>query len=261
MCDSQENGLSTVVYGGRTIGYVIRTGRCKSVRIVVKGPDEVVVSAPSRVSAKTVRAFVERQAGWILQTMEKQALRPRLAPRAYTTGEIFYFLGRPLRLEVTRSVWKTVTREENVLRVTLYDTANTVRVRTLVEGWFREQAQSVLSGFLSDGVARFGERICPERGPLAMRSEEHPAGVRLTVRAMKTRWGSCSRDGHITLSVELAHMPPRLIEYVVVHELCHLAQLNHSAAFYFRVARCLPDWRERRRELETRSWLKERMPG
>jgi len=176
-------------------------------------------------------------------------------------GGRFYFLGRPHRLEVTRSVWKTVTREEGVLRVTLYDTANAGRARALVEGWFREQAQVVLSGCLSEAVARFGGRISPTRCPLEVRSAEQPAGVRLTVRAMRTRWGSCSRGGHITLSTELAHTPPRLIEYVVVHELCHLAQLNHSAAFYFQVARCLPDWKERRRELETGSWLKERRPG
>lgn len=176
------------------------------------------------------------------------------------SDERFYFLGQPHRLEVTRSVWKTVTRAEGVLRVTLCDTANAERVKALVEGWFREQAQVALSGCLADTVARFGDRIRPAQSPLAVWSEESPSGVRLTVRAMRTRWGSCSRDGRITLSTELAQTPLRLIEYVVVHELCHLVQLNHSPAFYFQVARCLPDWKARRRELATRAWLKERMP-
>lgn len=56
-------------------------------------------------------------------------------------------------------------------------------------------------------------------------------------------------DGHVTLSAELVRLPQRLVEYVAVHELCHLVHHNHSAAFYFQVATCLPDWRQRRAEL------------
>ena len=237
------------VYGERTIGYVIRPSRSRSVRIVVSGPEEIEVRVPPRMSVKTVHAFVEKHAEWILQALAKQALRPRLAPLNYAAGEVFFYLGKPHRLTVTRSVWKTVTREEGELRVT-----NVRRVKELVEAWFHEQAEALLARYLSEALERFGRRISGASCPLMMRSGPSCKGIRLTVRSMRTRWGSCSPDGHITLSVELIHAPHRLIEYVIVHELCHLAHLDHSAAFHFQLARCLPDWEQRRRELETGKW-------
>jgi predicted metal-dependent hydrolase len=195
-----------------------------------------------------------QQAEWIVGAMARQAGRPRLVPRSYKTGETFFFLGKPLRLEVEHSVWKRVTHEAEVLRVTLADPSNTRRVKELVDVWYRAQAEKHLASYLADALERYRMFIRPARCPLSLRSDACPDGVWLTVRAMKTRWGSCSPDGHISLSTELMHMPRRLIEYVIVHELCHLVRLDHSKAFYFQVARCLPDWQQRRQELETRAW-------
>lgn len=254
MNDLENNRPSAFVYGGRTVGYVIRPGRCRFVKIVVTGPEAVEVRVPPRVSSKAAHAFVVEQAEWILRAMAQQAKKPRMVPRTYATGETLFYLGKPYLLEVTHSVWKSVTLGEDVLRVTLHDKANHARVKTLVDEWFRTQAHMLFGKYLAETLGKFGDRIRHAHGPLAVRSDEQPKGLRLTVRAMKTRWGSCSKDGHITLSTELIHAPRRLIDYVIVHELCHLVHLNHSAAFHFQLARCLPDWEERRCELETRSW-------
>ena len=251
----EKNGTSELLCGGRTIGYVVRPGRCRSVTIVVTGPGEVEVRVPRRVPSKAAHAFVAEHAEWILRALARQAKVRRPRPLDYVTGETVYYLGKPCRLEVTRSVWKGVTQDGGVLRVALFNHSDAARVKELVEEWLREQARERLAKVLAETLERFGGQIRRAQSPLAMRSGEHPDGVRLTVRAMKTRWGSCSRDGHVTLSEELIHAPLRLIEYVAVHELCHLAQLNHSPAFYFQLASCLPDWRQRRRELQTRSWL------
>ena len=251
----ERNGTSELVYGGRAIRYVVRPGRCRSVTVVVTGPGEVEVRVPARAPFKAAHAFVAEHAEWIARALARQAKVRRPRPLDYVTGETVYYLGEPCRLEVTRSVWKSVTHDNGVLRVALFNHADAARVKELVEGWLREQARERLPSVLQEALARFGGQIRRAQSPLAMRSAAHPDGVRLTVRAMKTRWGSCSRDGHVTLSEELIHAPPRLIEYVAVHELCHLAQLNHSPAFYFQLASCLPDWRQRRRDLQTRSWL------
>jgi predicted metal-dependent hydrolase len=258
--NNMENiGPSEFVYGGRTIGYVIRPSRCRSVRIVVSSPDEVVVRVPPRVSPKAAHAFVVQQAEWILKALAKQARKPRLVPLTYKSGEVLFYLGRPHRLEVARSVWKSVTHAEDVLRVALHDTSNSQRVKTLVDEWLRMQAGMLLPGFFDEALERFGAHIRHAKHPLVRQTDRHPEGLRLTVRVMKTRWGSCSRDGHITLSVELLHAPRRLIDYVIVHELCHLAQLNHSAAFYFQLAQCMPDWQQRRQELESHAWRQARV--
>ncbi|MEI7899542.1 MAG: SprT family zinc-dependent metalloprotease [bacterium] len=261
MNDLEQNKPSAFVYGGRTIGYVIRPGRCRFVKIIVNSPEEVEVRVPPRISSKTVHAFVVQHAEWIVREMAKQAKKPRLAPLKYATGETLFYLGKPYRLEVSQSVWKTVTREEGVLRVTLYNKANHARVKELVDEWFCKQAQTLHAKYLTETLERFGSRIRHTHCPLVMQSDAQSEGLRLTVRAMKTRWGSCSKDGHITLSTELIHAPRRLIEYVIVHELCHLEHLDHSPAFYFQLARCMPDWEERRHELDARSWRQAQMPG
>ena len=75
---------------------------------------------------------------------------------------------------------------------------------------------------------------------------------RIFIRAQKTRWGSCSGQGNLNFNWKLILMPPEILDYVVVHELAHRKQMNHSPAFWAEVERILPDWRERRR------WLREK---
>ncbi len=254
-----QNGTSTFEYEGRTIGYAIRPGRCRCIKILVSDSSAVEVRVPRRCSAGAVHAFVARHADWILRTLERQAKKPCVEPQRYVAGANVYYLGHPHRLEVVRSGWKTVTREAEVLRVALYNDTDEARIKTLVKAWFLAQAQEVLAAVLAESLERFGGVIRQARCPLAMRSAAFPDGIRLTVREMRTRWGSCSRDGHVTLGAELMHVPRPLIEYVIVHELCHLVHLDHSRAFYFQVAMCLPDWKERRRALTNRTWLRKQV--
>lgn len=74
--------------------------------------------------------------------------------------------------------------------------------------------------------------------------------TRISVRNQKSRWGSCSRRGNLNFNVKIALIPESLVEYIVVHELCHLQELNHSRAFWDLVSRTIPDYLHRRRELK-----------
>lgn len=177
------------------------------------------------------------------------SLEPQVGVR-HRDGDVVYFLGRACRLSVTHSVWKRVRLEADVLHVSLAHDTDSQRVRRLVDEWFVRQAREALPHCFAEAVARHGWRLRHARVPLVLRAPGQPCGLRLTVRPMRSRWGSCSMDGHVTLSAELVRLPQRLVEYVAVHELCHLVHHNHSAAFYFQVATCLPDWRQRRAELK-----------
>jgi predicted metal-dependent hydrolase len=108
-------------------------------------------------------------------------------------------------------------------------------VQSALQGWYREQAVKVFSDTLLHLSGKFNGASRP----------------RLSVRAMKTRWGSLSPSGTLTLNVDLVRAPRSCIEYVVAHELCHMSHRRHDAQFYRQLALILPDWERRKRRLET----------
>lgn len=248
-------------FGGRSVGYAVRPGRGRRMKISVSENGTVAVDVPFRTPMDETRLFVARHAEWVVRSIDRQVRRARVVPCRYAAGETVYYLGEPCRLDVSRAVWKSVVHRPGLLSVALYHDTDPERVKLLVEDWFRAQAKEVLAAVLTDMMTRFGPVIRQPRCPLTWRGVDGAEGVRLTVRDMKTRWGSCSRDGRITLGAELIHVPRRLIEYVAVHELCHLTRLDHSKAFYTQLAMCLPDWKERRHLLETHAWLQTRRPA
>jgi predicted metal-dependent hydrolase len=168
----------------------------------------------------------------------------------FRDGATVFYLGEPCRLTVVHAVWNRVALEGDRLHVALGNVSNEALIRKRVEAWLLLQARQVLPGLFADVLARYGWRIRNARLPLVMQAAGQPDGIRLAVRRMRSRWGSCSMDGRIALSAELVQVPRRLAAYVVVHELCHLAHHNHAPAFWFQVATCLPDWRQRREALK-----------
>ncbi|MHB1037220.1 MAG: M48 family metallopeptidase [Pirellulales bacterium] len=111
------------------------------------------------------------------------------------------------------------------------------RVRALVDRWYREHAEQALGRRL---------RACIEQCP-SLKLGHEPC---VRIRRMTHRWGSCTKAGNVLLNVDLVKAPVHCVDYVIVHELCHLKIHNHSAAFYRLLSACLPDWERRKRRLE-----------
>jgi predicted metal-dependent hydrolase len=108
-------------------------------------------------------------------------------------------------------------------------------VQKLLEAWYRAEAKRIFSSRMAACFPR-----------LAHLQVAYPT---LSVRRMKARWGSCSSTGNIILNLKLIHLPLECIDYVIVHELCHLKEHNHSKRYYRLLEQILPDWRERRAAL------------
>lgn len=153
----------------------------------------------------------------------------------FSTPTAHRYLGRQYRLKMDDELPAKVRLKNGLLWVSKGGTSSTKTVKLLVEGWFRDRAKIVLAERLEACVIAF-ERHNPNR-------------PKLNIRSMKTRWGSCSRKGRITLNTKLVHAPKRYIDYVVTHELCHLKEPNHSDGFYRLLTLVIPDWRERREKL------------
>ena len=111
------------------------------------------------------------------------------------------------------------------------------RVKELLDGWYRRQARRV-----------FRERLDTCYPRVQHLGIDYPE---LALRVMKSRWGSCTQAGRITLNVKLIQVPKDFIDYVVVHELCHLKEHNHSRKYYDLLDRVMPDWKQRRDQLNS----------
>lgn len=228
-----EPAQGSVVFGRRIISYtLIRTGR-RNLRVIINPDLRIEVYAPSKADTHQIEAAVLRKARWIVKTLDKvESYQPIPAPKLYVSGETFLYLGRQYLLKVLKDSPGPAKLYGRYLRVSLSDPKNTGEVKDLVDRWYREHANSVF--------ARSFER-CAD-----VASRHGVSDARFVIRKMKRRWGSCSASGRITLNLDLVQLPVHCIEYVIMHELCHLKYHNHSPSFYRLLTRCQPDWRRRK---------------
>lgn len=228
----------TVTFGAESIAYEVefRASRRRTLGIEVHPDSRVLVRAPLDCSPDVVAERVQKRAGWISRQLGEFArYRPRTPARSFVSGESHIYLGRQYRLRVTSGEVAGVKLTRGQLVVSLPGKPEPGRVKTLLRRWYLDRARTVFAEVMSSRLRRFAEAQPP----------------RLLVRSMSSRWGSLSRAGNMTLNVDLVRAPRSCIEYVVTHELCHLAHRDHDAHFYAHLDRMMPDWRRRKERLET----------
>jgi predicted metal-dependent hydrolase len=198
-----------------------RSDRARRVRVTVDPEGAVVVVLPRRAPERHAAAAVTELAPWIERRLgEVEASRATVAER----GETVPFLGHTLVLvpELGRT---RVTRAGTALKVP----ADSAQQRHGLELWFRRQAAAEIADRL--------DAACAEAGL---------AYTTLTIRAQRTRWASCSRTGAMSFNWRLLLAPPEILDYVVWHEVCHLAVMDHSPRFWGLLARYRPAYPEQR---------------
>lgn len=226
--------------GDTTIPYEIRrSARAKRMRIRVR-PGQVDVVAPRFTFKREIVAFVESKRQWIYDKTE--ALRGRelsVTPERCVSGAKVLFRDRSLSLWVeTTEEAQASLRFANGFHILVPETGGEAE---------REQAaRSVLMSWLANRALEDARAWTEQYGA---RLDAYP--TRLRIGNQKTLWGSCSARGAVSLNWRLIAAPKPVFEYVVVHELCHLLEHNHSPRFWKLVESLLPDHRERR------AWLKQ----
>lgn len=152
-------------------------------------------------------------------------------------GETHLYLGRQYRLDVQPGPRQQVRLKQGFIQVDGVKSSDSVSVERLVTNWYRRRARDQFSRRLEVVQHRFND---PSRfQPKALR-----------VQNMPSRWGSMTPAGSLLLNPNLVRAPVDAIDYVIVHELCHLAVLNHGRDFYELQERVLPDWERRKLRLE-----------
>lgn len=232
MWQDDATASAHILLDNRLVSYVVRRShRRRSITLVI---DErgLRVGAPWRAGSRAIERELRAHEAWVLRKLDEWQQR-RAQTLRWREGETLMFMGEPLRLALAPGI-ETVARSADRLIVGAPVEPRPAEIAGRVVQWLREQA-----------LACFHDRIAHYRPPLAAPALE----VRLS--NARTRWGSCHAAGRILLNWRLIHMPLRLVDYVVVHELAHLEEMNHSARFWRIVARVIPDYRARRKDLRT----------
>jgi predicted metal-dependent hydrolase len=222
--------------GEHIVAYHFKRARRKSIGFVV-GSEGLTVSAPSWVGVGEVEAALREKAGWIVRKLHEQQERARRLAAArveWRHGVALPFLGAPVTVVLDpRMPGAMLDGEARALRVGLPATASAQQIRDAVQGWLQRQARRVFDERCREFAKRIGVRF-----------------TKLSLSSAATRWGSANADGSIRLNWRLIHFALPTIDYVVAHELAHLREMNHSAAFWDVVRSAMPDFERARGALK-----------
>ncbi|MBQ4165575.1 MAG: DUF45 domain-containing protein [Oscillospiraceae bacterium] len=212
---------------GREIVYELTRKRVKNINMRVKADGVVHVSASTRVSVKYIEEILTERAEFIFKAAEQLKARES---RSEITAEKMRWLGKEYPVRVIRNLSERVALDENELRVF---TAHP------------ETAQEMLSEWVDDRFSELIDRLNSEVREALQKAGLTPPPTRISIKDMKTRWGSCSYTrGHISINVRLMAYPEETVLSVLWHEYAHYWHHDHSARFYAFVERFFPEYRK-----------------
>ncbi len=227
----------SIRHGEQTISFdLVKTNR-RTLGLTVRRDGSVVARASRRAREADVLTWVAGHADWIVRKQQAVArLEPGAPPPRYVEGETHLYLGRRHRLAIEHREVEDVRLARGRFRVAVSADASSGHVKELMDDWYARQARE-----------QFADRLeaCWTAFPSA---DGQPPTLR--VRRMRTRWGSMSPRRSMSLRLDLIRAPVECIDYVIVHELCHLLHPNHGREFWKMVEELVPDWKRRKRRLE-----------
>lgn len=224
-------------YGGRIIHFDLKRSKRTTLGITVKPDSSVEVTAPTEKPIEDVKYYLAKRGNWIARKQRHfEKLRPLPIHRNYVAGETHMYLGRQYRLKIVIGKISSAKLSGPFIRVTVPDKQDHELVKYLVEAWYKVRA--------SDTLLRRAQKVINEVRHLGIPEPE------LRIRKMTRRWGSCTDKGTVTMNIDLVKVPTVCIDYVIVHELCHLRHKNHGPQFWRLLTTAMPDWEKRRALLD-----------
>jgi predicted metal-dependent hydrolase len=208
----------------------------KNIIIKIKSPDgQVQVSAPLRMEDRIIENFILSRIDWIRKHQERMKLIPRVIPKNFESDEVHYFLGKKFQLQTIPSGTRSkVVLNNDIMELHVAAASGIEKRKQVLDNFYRKKLKEMIPQMISDWEARMNVKV-NEFG----------------VKSMKTRWGTCNiRTQRIWLNLELAKKPVECLEHIVVHEMVHLLERNHTKRFYALMDRFLPDWRRRKEVLD-----------
>jgi predicted metal-dependent hydrolase len=226
-----------ITLGSRSILYTLkRSSKARHARLEIRPEAGLIVVVPSHYGMDHVRPLLLDKQRWIVDKLDRYASSDGQNRKPIVAGDLLPYLGRSLTIETRESGNEVGTVHLGDNRLVVCTAPGAAKLHLSLEKWYREQAKNKIGPMVEEFSRRMGLRY-----------------NRVTLKGQKTLWGSCSRKRNLNFNWKLVMTPEPVIEYVVVHELAHLKQLNHSRRFWEIVEEHCPSWREHRRWLRDHS--------
>ena len=248
---TNERGVFT--YGNDTIHYdVVRkakpadSAKKAARRVIIKvHPDQrVVATVPHDASDDAIQDAMHNRARWIWESIDEFAKQKDMVlPKHYVSGETQFYLGKRYVLKIIDDAEQVpnVKLSRGKLNVTIKNEASInnddrlARIKPLIDKWYQHKAKAI-----------FHERLVE----LCRKATWLNGIPSFRVMAMKKQWGSCSTKGNLMLNPHLVKAPKECIDYVILHELCHISEYNHSERFWRLLTQVMPNWKEVKAKLD-----------
>lgn len=215
---------------------IVRSAR-RTVALHVQPGGTLLIRAPWYVPLTTLMQFAVKKSAWIERHIRRlKNVTPPGVPVIIGEGSVLPFLGRMLTVKVNHGPARRVWYCDDSLVLTVSGNPAPEELTGMTEAWYLREAKAYLPGRTRSLAVRYAHLV--------------PAPGTVSVRKMKRRWGTCHSGGTIVLNRELMKKDPALIDYVIIHELCHLVHHNHGREYYELLASIMPDFRELRKRLQ-----------
>lgn len=224
----------SIQFGSKKIEFQLEFSKRKLLGISVLPDMQILVKAPIDAPLEKVKEKIKKRAPWIIkQKSFFLGFYPKMPERKYVSGETHLYLGRQYMLKVTIGKKNEVKYKGRDIEVITKDKS---KKKELLNQWYRENAKIKFSEIAEPIIQRFKKyNVEPKE---------------IYIQDMPTRWGSCTEKGKIILNPELLKAPKACIEYVIIHELCHLVHHNHTQKFIDLQTKEMPDWEKWKDKLE-----------
>ena len=231
---SETSTIKSFAFGSKEINYELSFQDRKTLGIRVYPDCKVKVIAPFDTPDEKLYSKLREKAPWIIrQQLDFLSYHPLTPPRQYVNGETHLYLGRQYKLRIEKATINEVKLFRGRLLALKKEHTS---AKKLITDWYREKAEIHFSETLQKVLPLFRRYDIQE--------------PELQIRHMPTRWGNCTTKGKVILNPELIKAPKGSIEYVIIHELCHLVHHNHTKAFYELQESIMPDWKKWKERLE-----------
>ncbi len=226
--------IKSIQYGSKMINFHLVYAQRRTLGITVTPEMEVIVKAPENTPYEKIEEKLRKRAPWIIKQQSYfLSFHPKTPARKYVNGETHLYFGRQFRLSVAIGNKESVKYKGRFIEVIA---KNESRVKDLVNKWYRDHAKRKFPEIAEPLIANFKKH------------KVEPSG--LYIQDMPKRWGSCTPKGKIILNPELIKASKACIEYVIIHELCHLIYHDHTQKFFDLQTKQMPNWMKWKERLE-----------